>query len=112
MQLSWASPNVKLNTVQNPTQGGMQAMYTVVMEIVPEYNGRQMRCDIWYDPMPSATYPSEWDFAINVPEFTYTFAAGGSFNVLCKYTFFQDNWQNDNCMDLILYKERSRLSLN
>ena len=68
-------------------------MYTTVVEMVPEYHGRQLRCDVFYDPMPNGTYPSEWDFALNVPTYTKTLIPEGSFNILCKYAFLRTIWQ-------------------
>ena len=71
MQWSWVSPNISLTAVNYTDE--TKAEYTVVLEIRPEYNGRQLRCDIIYDKLTPGTYPRTWDFATNVPQYRHNY---------------------------------------
>ena len=84
MKWSWVSPNNVVPSV-NETDG-TKAEYTAVIEMIPEYNGQQLKCDISYEGLPAGTYPPiGFEFATNVPTYSHEYRTPGSFVVLCKY---------------------------
>ena len=85
MQWYWLLEGCHIPT-ENWTNGRM-VEYTAVVQMVPEYDGRLLKCDITFDPLPTGTYPVAWDFATNQPGYYYEYTT--PVEVLCKYCIKQ-----------------------
>ena len=84
MQWSWADTGINLNAVKQAN--GTMVQHTVVLEMMPEYDGRQLKCDVTYDKPPTGTYPSDWDFDTLAPDYSYRYTTPGRFEIWCKYS--------------------------